>query len=112
MGAVYFLQTTFLDDFYRINKIKAIESVGRSIAGKIGNDDFDEIVEQAGMTNEVCIRVVSNNPDYSYTGACTLRGLDNNMINRIAQETMESEEGEKLFDDFHYQRSNRFLAES
>lgn len=104
MGTVYFVQTTFLDDFYRINKIKSIESVGKNIAGKIGDSDFEDIVEQAGMTNEVCIRVVSNNPSYSYTGACTLRGLDNNMINLIAQETMESEEGEKLFDDFRYQR--------
>ncbi len=104
MGTVYFVQTTFLDDFYRINKIKSIESVGKNIAGKIGDSDFEDIVEQAGMTNEVCIRVVSNNSSYSYTGACTLRGLDNNMINLIAQETMESEEGEKLFDDFHYQR--------
>ena len=104
MGTVYFVQTSFLDDFYRVQKIKSIESVGKSIAGKIGDSDFEDIVEQAGMTNEVCIRVVSNNSEYSYTGACTLRGLDNGMINLIAQETMESEDGEKLFDDFHYQR--------
>lgn len=104
MGTVYFVQTTFLDDFYRINKIKSIESVGKSVAEQIGDSDFEDIVERAGMTNEVCIRVVSNNSAYSYTGACTLRGLDNSIINLIAQETMESADGEKLFDDFRYQR--------
>ena len=104
MGIVYFVQTTFLDDFYRVHKIRSIENVGNSISGKIGDSDFEDVVEEAGMTNEVCIRVVSNNPAYSYTGACTLRGLDGNMINRIEQETMSEEDGEKLFDDFHYQR--------
>ena len=104
MGTVYFVQTTFLDDFYKIHKISSIENVGKQIAGLIGDDDFDDIVEEAGMTNEVCIRVVSNHPEYAYTGACTLRSLDNNMINMMAQETMNEETGEKLFDDFRYQR--------
>ena len=104
LGLVYFVQTTFLDDFYKTNKIKSIENVGRSVASLVGEDDIDETIEHVAMSNEVCVRVVSNNDEYNYVGACTLRGLDNMTINRIANEVIQTDENEKLFDDFHYQR--------
>lgn len=104
LGLVYFVQTTFLDDFYKVNKIKSIENVGRSVASLVGDDDIEETIEHVAMSNEVCVRVVSNNEKYNYTGACTLRGLDNNAINMIANEVVNTENSEKLFDDFHYQR--------
>ena len=104
LGLVYFVQTTFLDDFYKTNKIKSIENVGRNIASIVGESDMDESIEHIAMSNEVCVRVVSNNEEYSYTGACTLRGLDNMTINMIANEVMNTEDSEKLFDDFRYQR--------
>lgn len=104
LGLVYFVQTTFLDDFYKANKIKSIENVGRNVATLVGENDMDYTIEHVAMSNEVCIRVVSNNDEYSYTGACTLRGLDNMTINRIANEVAISDSSEKLFDDFHYQR--------
>ena len=104
MGLVYFVQTTFLDDFYKANKMKSLQNVGSSIALLVGDDDFEDEIEHLSMSNEVCVRVVSNDSDLSYTGACTLRGIDNNMINAIAAEVNETENGEKLFDNFRYQR--------
>jgi len=104
MGLVYFVQTTFLDDFYKTNKIKSLSSVAYSIADMIGDEDFDEIIEHMSMSNEVCVRVVSNKEDYCYSGPCTLKGIDNNTINMIASEVVAQENGEKLFDNFRYQR--------
>ena len=104
LGLVYFVQTTFLDDFYKANKIKSIENVARNVVSLVGEEDIEESIEHVAMSNEVCVRVVSNNDKYSYTGACTLRGLDNMTINMIAGEVLQTEENEKLFDDFHYQR--------
>ena len=104
LGLVYFFQTTFLDGFYKANKIKAVESVGRSVATAIGEDDIEEVIEHVAMSNEVCVRIVSNNENYNYSGACTLRRLDNMTINMIAGEVLNTENSEKLFDDFHYQR--------
>ena len=104
MGIIYFVQTTFLDDFYQANKIKSLKSVGEEISELIGDEDFEEIVVHMGMNNEVCIRTVSNNTALNFTGACTLRNLDNNTINAIAQETIEEANSEKLFDRFKYQR--------
>ena len=104
LGLVYFVQTTFLDDFYKANKIKSIENVARNVVSLVGEEDIEETIEHVAMSNEVCVRVVSNNDKYSYTGACTLRGLDNMTINMIAGEVLQTEENEKLFDDFHYQR--------
>ncbi|MBR5754410.1 MAG: hypothetical protein IKX97_01100, partial [Erysipelotrichaceae bacterium] len=103
LGFVYLFQTSYLDDFYNRNKIKTLYSVGNDIVGYIGSDELDDVIDQAGMSNEVCVRVVSNNEKYSYTGACTLRNLDNMTINMIASETLENG-NEKLFDDFRYQR--------
>lgn len=104
MGLVYFVQTTFLDDFYKANKIKSLRSTGENVALLVGEDDFDELIEHLSMSNEVCVRVVSNDPDLSYTGACTLRGIDNATVNAIASEVDETAEKEKLFDNFRYQR--------
>ncbi|MBQ2656943.1 MAG: HAMP domain-containing histidine kinase [Erysipelotrichaceae bacterium] len=104
IGLVYFVQTNFLDDFYKTQKQKAIQNVANSVTQFIGDEDIDEEIEHISMTNEVCVRIVSNNEEYCYTGACTLRGLDLNTINRIAGEVIATENQEKLFDDFHYQR--------
>ncbi len=104
MGLVYFVQTTFLDDFYKANKIKSLHDVGLSVSDLVGTEDFDEEIEHLSMSNEVCVRVVSNREDYNYTGACTLRSIDPSTINAIASEVSEEENGEKLFDNFRYQR--------
>ena len=104
MGLVYFVQTTFLDDFYKANKAKSLQSVGTSVSSLIGESDFEEMIEHLSMSNEVCVRVVSNREELNYSGPCTLRSIDNTTINMIAGEVNETENKEKLFDDFHYQR--------
>ncbi len=104
LGLVYFVQTNFLDDFYKAHKMSSIESVARSVCDIVGDDDVADEIEHISMSNEVCVRVVSNVEDYCYTGACTLRGLDYMTINKIASEITEEPNQEKLFDDFHYQR--------
>ena len=104
LGLVYFVQTNFLDDFYKAHKMSSIESVARSVCDMVGDDDVADEIEHISMSNEVCVRVVSNVEDYCYTGACTLRGLDYMTINKIASEITEEPNQEKLFDDFHYQR--------
>ncbi len=103
LGIIYLFQTNFLDSFYKRNKISTLMSVGRNVATYVGQEDIDNILDQVGMSNEVCVRVVSNNANLNYTGACTLRNLDNYTINRIAAETIENGD-EKMFDDFKYQR--------
>lgn len=102
LGFIYLFQTTFLDTFYKRNKINTLKEVTNTISGYIGDSDMENYLEQIGMSNEICIRVVSNNDTYAYTGACTLRNLDNITINRIASETSENN-NEKLFDNFRYQ---------
>ena len=67
LGFVYLFQTSYLDDFYNRNKIKTLYSVGNDIVSYIGSDELDDVIDQAGMSNEVCVRVVSNNEKYSYT---------------------------------------------
>ena len=102
VGLIYFVQTSFLDDFYMRYKISSLKSVAQNISDLVGEEDMEELFDHLGMNNEVCIRLVSNDEDYCYSGACTLRNLDHNTINLIASETVESG-GEKLFDNFHYQ---------
>ncbi len=104
MSLVYFVQTTFLDDFYKASKAKSIQDVAENVATLIDEEDFDGMIEHIAMSNEVCVRVVSNNSQYTYTGACTLRGVDNSTINAIAAEVDKTENKEKLFDNFRYQR--------
>ena len=87
-----------------MNNIKTLTSVGNTVSEVIGQDDMDNILDQVGMSNEVCVRIVSNNDEYTYTGACTLRNLDPITINNIAIETVNSPNEEKMFDDFHYIR--------
>ena len=52
MGLVYFVQTTFLDDFYKANKVKSLQNVCDTVAALIGEDDFDELIDHIGMSNE------------------------------------------------------------
>ena len=103
LGFVYLFQTSFLDSFYIRNKINTLQSVTSEVSRYIGLDGMDGILDQVGMSNEVCVRVVSNNENYSYVGACSLRNLDNMTVNKIAGETIEAG-NEKLFDDFRFKR--------
>lgn len=104
LGLIYLFQTTFLYDFYRQSKVKDLQTVSEKVLDKIDDLDNKISIDEISMSDEVCVRVVSNNPDYNYVGACSLRLLDNDTVNQIASLTKASD-NEKLFDNFKYQRN-------
>jgi len=100
LGLIYLFQTTFIDDFYKANKSNVLKQVANDVADIMSGDDVDRYLDKAIMSNEVCIRVVSNNTEYNITGACALRNLDISTINQIANKVEAEKNGEKLFDKF------------
>ncbi len=104
LGMIYVFQTAFLDDFYTRNKIKTIENVAASIASSIARDDMEGYLDDMSMSNEVCVRIVSNDYRYNYAGGCALRNLEYGDINMMANKIAENN-GSYLFDDFIYRRS-------
>lgn len=104
LGLTYLFQTTFLDEFYSRTKINTIENVANIVAEGIENNTLNKVIETidtVSMNSEVCVRVVSNDSRYNIERACTLRTLDNQMINNIAEQTMING-GSKLFDNYRY----------
>ena len=101
LGVIYIFQTHFLEDFYRRNKIKMIESVADSVSYSITNDEYEEILDEMSMANEVCVRLVSNDSDYNVVGGCALRNLDFETINMIGNE-VKMNGGSMVFDQFQY----------
>ena len=113
LGLTYLFQTTFLDNFYKQSKISTIENVANKISDNIASDNIDDVIDELSMSSEVCARVVSNDPKYNITKACTLSSIDDATINRIADETVKNG-GEKLFDNLIYkgvdmQRSDIYI---
>ena len=101
LGLIYFFQTSFLDSFYKESKINVLENIASEVKLSIENDDLDDYMDQITISNEVCVRVVSNNSKYNNVGACSLKNLDFNTINDIAKQTSDNG-GDKLFDLFRY----------
>lgn len=101
LGLTYLFQTTFLDDFYSKSKISSIENIANRLSESITDNNLDKFIDEVSMSSEVCVRVVSNDAKYNIVKACTLSIIDNQTINRIADETMANG-GSKLFDDFKY----------
>lgn len=99
LGIIYFFQTNFLDDFYRKSKENTLEQVANNIANSLSEEDTDYYFESVGLSNEVCVRIVSNNNKYNNPGACILRNVDNNTINGI-YEDVEKNNGSKMFYNF------------
>lgn len=99
LGLIYIFQTFFLDDFYEYSKANQIKHIAQDISNSISNDDVDNYIDNAMLSAEVCIRVISNNQRLNKTGACALKNLDAQMINNIAGETINND-GEKLFDNY------------
>lgn len=101
LGLTYLFQTTFLDDFYKQSKVLIIEGSAKKVADSVGSSSLNDVIDEVSMSNEVCVRVVSNDQRYNVVKACTLSNLDAQTINVIADETMEND-GEKLFNNFKY----------
>lgn len=103
LGLIYFLQTHFLEDFYRSEKIKTLESTAREIEGSLGNTEFlVEVLDEISIENEVCVRVISDNvvvDEMNQNNVCALRRLSYDQINEIAEEVMDNN-GAKLFEEY------------
>lgn len=99
LGIIYFFQTNFLDDFYRKSKENTLEQVADNIAYSLYEEDTNSYFESVGLSNEVCVRIVSNNNKYNNPGACILRSVDSNTINSIYRD-VENNNGSKMFYNF------------
>lgn len=105
LGLTYLFQTTFLDDFYKKSKISSLENIANRIYDSMTDNNLDEYIDEVSMSSEVCVRVVSNDSKYNIVKACTLSTIDNQTINRMADETMAND-GSKLFNNFKYRGVN------
>lgn len=56
---LWLFQTVFLEDFYKMIKINSISSSATALAKNIGVSNLDEIVDNLSRTQDICIRVVS-----------------------------------------------------
>ena len=103
LGLIYFLQTHFLEDFYRSEKIKTLESTAMEIEESLGNTDFlGEVLDEISIENEVCVRIISDNvivDEMNQNNVCALRRLSFDQINEIAEETIDNN-GAKLFEEY------------
>lgn len=101
LSLIYVFQITFLDDFYRANKQEVLQRISDEVIKKLDSDDLDTNLDEISMFNEVCVRTVSNNDKYNHLSACTLKNLDNELLDIIVNQTSENN-NEKLFKDFKY----------
>jgi len=104
LGLTYILQTSFLDEFYKTQKIKDLESTSHVIANNINDEDLSEILDKYTLSNEVCVRIVSDKVDatgYNQNTACALRRLDDGLIHQIKNEIIDNG-GNKLFSNFRF----------
>ena len=106
LGLIFFFQTVLIDDFYKDSKEKTIETAARVISNNIDDPSLEDLIDEISMSNEVCVRIVSNDIRHNIVRACSLRNLDNQTINMIASDTKNSENLEKLIDTFKYYRDN------
>ena len=67
--------------------------------------NIEAVIDEVSISNEVCVRVVSNDSRFNITKACSLQSLDKQMINAMAEQTAKSG-GKKLFDNFKYRGIN------
>ena len=102
LGLTFLFQTSFLDFFYKKEKINTIENVANRIGSGLSTNNIEDVIDEISMSSEVCVRIVSNDQRYNVTRACTLKTLDNDTLNRMADDTIKNG-GEKLFDNFKYQ---------
>ena len=103
LGLIYVVQTQFLEGFYRSEKIKTLESTAQLVMESMYSaDELEDVLDEISISNEVCVRVVSNNEiidNMNKNNVCALRRLNMNEINDIASDVVENG-GTKLFDNY------------
>ena len=113
LSIIYFLQTNFLDDFYRTNKINYMSSIMTSIDNGIRNNDLADTLDNLYLKDDVCIRIES--PSGVLTGhnkenACALTYLNDYQIAKIYKETKDN--GDKLiYDNFTFSESGLRISD-
>ena len=105
LGLTYLFQTVFLDDFYSKSKVNSLEKISEKIVSSMNKGNIESVIDEVSISNEVCVRVVSNDSRFNITKACSLQSLDKQMINAMAEQTAKSG-GKKLFDNFKYRGIN------
>lgn len=56
---LWLFQVVFLDSFYRYIKINEVKNTAKSLSNNIDNANFNDIVQEIGASNEVCIEILS-----------------------------------------------------
>lgn len=98
---ILFLQTHFLDDSYKNNKITYLKETATKIDYGLQNNDIFSVLEDISFTNEACIRVVTDAvgfTTYKEASSCALGQLDSKQLSKIASVTYDNG-GEALFDN-------------
>ena len=101
LGLIYLFQTAFLDDFYYKQKISTLKNISANITSTLETTGRSDGFSEYGMSNEVCIRTVSNVERYNNNCGCSLKDMSVDTINQVARITIDNG-GDYLFDDFKY----------
>ncbi|MDO4199047.1 MAG: HAMP domain-containing sensor histidine kinase [Erysipelotrichaceae bacterium] len=101
LGLIYIFQTVYLNDFYSSEKKSLLKNIANNVAETIALNESSDFDFEYGMSNEVCIRTVSNVDKYNNDCHCSLKDMNVDTINEIASQTIDAG-GDKLFDQFVY----------
>ena len=108
---ISFLQTTFLDETYKNNKVNYLKSVASEVDAGLKNNNIESVFNAISYSNEVCVRVVTDSVvignEYKEANSCALGKLTARQLSNIANETFASG-GEKLFDNYYFQSGSEY----
>lgn len=105
LGLIYFFQTTLLDDFYKNNKIVSMEETAHTISNNLKDDDLRTVLNNATISNEVCVRIISDSINvvgYNDNNACALGQLNERQVINIAKEVSDNN-NQKLFNNYRFE---------
>lgn len=105
LGLIYTFQTSLLDDFYKDNKIRSIETLSHTIVNNLDSEDLEDILDEASLNSDTCVRIVSESTNvmgYNKNNVCAIGRLTNNQIIRIERE-VEDNGNSKLFTNYQFE---------
>ena len=105
LGLIYFFQTTLLDDFYKNNKIASMEETAHTISNNLKDDDLRTVLNNATISNEVCVRIISDSINvmgYNENNACALGQLNERQVINITKEVSDNN-NQKLFNNYRFE---------
>ncbi len=107
LAIIFIFQYFFLDDFYRSDMLKNMYSVNDRLTDGIENNALDDVIENMGMSNDVCVRVIYSRRTSitGFQGMCPLRYLSNDQIQNIYIDTAQHND-ERLFKNFQLRQDD------